>query len=212
MAELNMLAQALRDPEFYAGIGRGLLDTANRGIVAGLLGAPVDLTAAVMRPFGYSHPSPVGGSEWIGNKLQQAGMVSPNRNALAESLAGFVDPATMQTGALKFAGILGTVPRLISSQRYLDDARVAEKMANKDFTVRVSPAFNAGGEYLQVVEDGHHAMEAAKRSGVAPNFVVQSARENDRVGLLDKGKIDDFLQSSYVDSPWYYIDNGRNVW
>lgn len=104
---LVQLAAALRDPEFWKGTGRGLLDTANRGVVSGLLGAPVDITTMLMRPFGYTVPNPVGGSEWIGNKMQQAGMVSPNRNALAEALAGLIDPATMQAGAMKSIGLLG---------------------------------------------------------------------------------------------------------
>ena len=216
---LNMLAQALRDPEYYESVGRGLLDTGNRGIVAGLLGAPVDLTTMALRPLGYTVPTPVGGSEWIGNKMQQYGIVSPQRNALAEALAGFVDPATMQTGALKMAGLLGAtmqkqspLSRLISSQRYIDDARVAEKMKTGDFTVKVSPPFKIDGETLQAIEDGHHALQAAKRAGVRPKIVVQSPRENDRIGLLNSGKTNDFLEASYVDSPWYYMDTGREIW
>lgn len=217
--KLQQLIGALRDPEFRGGVGRGLLDTANRGIIGGLLGAPVDISNALLKPFGLGSSKPVGGSEWIGNKMQQYGMVSPNRNALAEALAGFVDPATAGTGALKAAGLIGAtmqkipnVGRLISSQRYLDETRVAEKMKAGDFTVKVSPPFQVDGEALQVIEDGHHALEAAKRSGVSPKIVVQSPRENDRMGLLNSGKTDDFLEASYVDSPWYYMDNGKEIW
>lgn len=124
----------------------------------------------------------------------------------------YKDAGLNALGLLPFVPSLGGTTKLISSQRYLDDARVAQKMANKDFTVRLSPAFNVGGETLQVVEDGHHAMEAARRSGVNPNFIVQSERDNDRIGLLNKGKIDDFLEASYMDSPWYYIHSGKEVW
>lgn len=121
---LNLLAQALRDPEYYKSVGRGLLDAGNRGIVAGLLGGPVDLTTMALRPLGYTVPTPIGGSEWIGNKLQQYGMVSPQRNALAEALAGFVDPATMHTGALKMAGLLGGLKQIRTEQQ------LAEAIAN----------------------------------------------------------------------------------
>lgn len=102
--------------------------------------------------------------------------------------------------------------RLISSQKHLDEDIVARKMKEKDFKVSVSPPFTVDGETLSVINDGHHALEAANRAGVKPRIFVQSHRENDRIGLLNSGKIDDFLESSYVDSPWYYKDTGVTIW
>ncbi|VTU36971.1 hypothetical protein [Variovorax sp. PBL-E5] len=108
------LLDALSDPAFRSDFGGGLLDAANRGVVGGLLGAPVDAATGVVNAGlmagGYlggqmgllsadqlPQPitNPVGGSEWIGQKLQDGGFVSPNRNALAEALA---------TAALPVAG------------------------------------------------------------------------------------------------------------
>lgn len=102
----NSLLGFLQDPQARADIGNGLKDVLNRGVVGGLLGAPVDITTMALRPFGYKTENPVMGSEWIGKKMQDAGLVSGNRNHLAEMLAGFVDPATMATGAVKGAAML----------------------------------------------------------------------------------------------------------
>lgn len=93
------LFDALLDPQFRQDLGRGLLDAGNRGAVAGLLGAPIDLTTMAMRPFGYSSEKPVLGSEWIGQKMQDAGLVSANRNPLAEALAGVALPGAAAKAA-----------------------------------------------------------------------------------------------------------------
>lgn len=95
------LLDALQDPQFRQDVRRGLLDAGNRGLVGGLLGAPVDMISAALRPLGYRHEAPVGGSEWIGQKMQGLGAVSAQRNPAAEALAGFIDPATLGAGALK---------------------------------------------------------------------------------------------------------------
>ena len=87
------LLGAVQDPQFRKDVARGLLDAGNRGAVAGLLGAPVDTAALVMGLLGYKNDAPVGGSEWIGQKMQDAGFVSPERNRLAEALAGVAIPA-----------------------------------------------------------------------------------------------------------------------
>lgn len=94
------LLSALSDPQFREDISRGLLDAGNRG-VAGLLGGPVDLTAMAMRPLGYAEEKPIGGSEWIGQKMQNAGWASPQRNSLAEALAAFAGPMGVQQAAPK---------------------------------------------------------------------------------------------------------------
>lgn len=92
------------DQEFYGDVGRGLLDVANRG-VAGAIGAPVDLLTLALRPLGYSHPSPVGGSEWLGQKMEGIGAISPERRPLAEFLAAIAMPSTSASSA-KGVGLL----------------------------------------------------------------------------------------------------------
>jgi hypothetical protein len=98
------LLDALLDPQFRQDTLRGLLDAGNRGAVAGLLGGPVDLATMAMRPFGYGVEKPFGGSEWIGQKMQDAGLVSGNRNPVAEALASFAGPmAAQQAGPKLYA-------------------------------------------------------------------------------------------------------------
>lgn len=108
------LLDALADDEFRGAVGRGLLDAANRGAVAGLLGAPVDAAAAavnlplmaggylghqagLLRADQMPQPitAPVMGSEWLGQRMQDAGMVSAERNPLAEALAAVAVPGAM---------------------------------------------------------------------------------------------------------------------
>lgn len=105
------LLDALADDDFQRGVVRDLADVGNRGVFAGLLGAPVDASAGVVNAgimaggllgqgLGLWPSSelpkpiekPVGGSEWIGQKLQDNGWVTPNRNHLAEGLATFIAP------------------------------------------------------------------------------------------------------------------------
>ncbi|WP_370682270.1 hypothetical protein [Comamonas sp. GB3 AK4-5] len=72
-------------PKRRAGSEQAMRDVVNRGI-AGVLGGPVDLAALALKPLGYDHPAPIGSSEWIGNLMQQAGIVSPQRYPLPEAL------------------------------------------------------------------------------------------------------------------------------
>jgi hypothetical protein len=78
-----------------------LMDAINRGTIAGTLGAPADIGNEIMRPFGYGQEKPFLGSEWFGDKMQSAGMVSANRNPLTEGIAGFIDPLSALAGAAK---------------------------------------------------------------------------------------------------------------
>lgn len=105
----------LMDSQSRSDIGQGLTDSVNRGAIAGLLGGPVDAVSGVVNAglmgLGYAGnklgllgadrmpqpiQKPVGGSEWIGDLLQRGGMVSENRNAPAEMLAGLLAPAAVK--------------------------------------------------------------------------------------------------------------------
>jgi hypothetical protein len=101
---------------------------------------------------------------------------------------------------------------IISSQSYINEEIVEEKIANEDFEVQISPEFDVDGETFVAILDGHHSMEAARRAGVAPEFVEQECQDNDDIYLLESGDIDGFLNASYVDSYWYNIETGRPVW
>lgn len=100
----------------------------------------------------------------------------------------------------------------ISSQHYLDDDIVVAKLAARDFEVQVSPVFEAGGVSVRVVLDGHHSLAAARLAGEAPEFVTADATTNDKVALLDRGEIDDFLELAWIDGDYYDIDTRECVW
>jgi len=129
------LLDALGDKDFRGGVGRGLIDAANRGVVGGLLGAPVDLATGVVNAGlmggGYlghqlgalgadQMPQPitnaVGGSEWIGQKMQDAGLVSENRQPLAEFLASMAGPGALVKGARGMSHAADALPGMLPSQ------------------------------------------------------------------------------------------------
>lgn len=123
---LSNLRGFAQDTQSQQQVGQGLLDAANRGLVAQTLGAPVDmattLTNLLRAGYGYAGNKlgllsasqmpdlldpgqQVGSSEWIGNQLAKGGFVSQNRNPAAETLAGLLAPAAYK-GAQKIGGLL----------------------------------------------------------------------------------------------------------
>ncbi|WP_173931411.1 hypothetical protein [Chelativorans sp. Marseille-P2723] len=101
---------------------------------------------------------------------------------------------------------------LITSQHYIDEEIVAQKMAANDFEVQVSPAFEIGGEMFRVLMDGHHSLAAALNAGVDPIIVEQTASDNDRVALLQNGDIETFLEACWMDGEYRYAVSGKAVW
>ena len=99
---------------------------------------------------------------------------------------------------------------IISSQRYLDDDTVQAKRDACDYVVTLSPEFDVDGVAMQVVVDGHHSLAAAEADGVAPEYVVASVQDDDRIALI-KRSVDDYLEASYIDSDWYDIATGHTV-
>lgn len=97
----------ISDPAERRAVAMRYMDAINRGVVAGTLGAPVDMANTginlVKSGVGFAghkmgllstdqlpqlDDRPVGGSEWVGQKMQNAGMVSGHRNPMAEGIAG----------------------------------------------------------------------------------------------------------------------------
>jgi uncharacterized protein len=81
-------------------------------------------------------------------------------------LGGYFDPE-----AGTFMGA-----RLITHQRFLDEKKVAEKIAAKDFLVNVTPEFEDSGKKYRMIIDGHHSLAAAVRSGHIPVFTQDLPR------------------------------------
>jgi hypothetical protein len=113
MAEPTILG-ALRDPQFRRQIWQGAMDAAYRGGIGNLVGFPVDMASAVMRPMGYAVEKPVGGSAWLGDQMQRIGLVSEARNPQAEFMASvlFANPRALGESAFKIEqGLLRAMQR-----------------------------------------------------------------------------------------------------
>jgi hypothetical protein len=101
---------------------------------------------------------------------------------------------------------------LITSQHYISDEIVFEKIATGDFLVQVSPEFVVDGDAFRVVLDGHHSLRAAITAGVEPTIIQQDARENDRIAPLDAGDVDGFLEACWIDGEYIYAVSEKTVW
>ena len=112
---LRGISGAVRDPQFWQDVGGNVNRTA-QGLTAGVLGAPVDIASAAVRPFaqmaGRQMPPEgvVGSTEWFGEKMGHdtqsipwlAGSFGPVPDAGdAMRMAGKVD----QLGPMALAGI-----------------------------------------------------------------------------------------------------------
>ena len=101
---------------------------------------------------------------------------------------------------------------LITSQSFIDDETVAEKIAAADFEVFVSPEFEIDGVTYRVIMDGHHSFAAALESGAEMIITEQNATDNDNIGLLKDGKTEDFLNACWMDSDYHFAASGKAVW
>lgn len=120
--------------------------------------------------------------------------------------------AVIAIGASPYEGAGKKNMQTISSQHYLDDDIVAAKLAAQDFEVSVSPEFEYDGQAIRVVLDGHHSLAAAKLAGVEPDYTTADASQDDRVGLLKQGAIEQFLEATWMDGDYYNVDTKECVW
>lgn len=69
------------------------------GLTTDVVGAPVDLATLMMRPFGYKPEKPVGGSDWIAEKMG-VGATGSGEETVGRLLSGLVNPATAAKSAM----------------------------------------------------------------------------------------------------------------
>lgn len=118
---------ALKDPQFREDMKRGVLDSVNRGAVASTIGGPVDLATMVMRLGGYNVEKPTGGSEWVGDKMQQLGLLGDTRNPIAEALASVAVPGAMAKAAPKV---------FAAEQAAIQNAKIAGPLSDGKFATQ----------------------------------------------------------------------------
>lgn len=184
-ARMGSLVGAISDRGFQGDVARGLADVANR-TAAGVLGGPVDLTAAALRPLGYQHPQPVGGSEWLGQKMEQTGAVTPERRPAAELLGSLAGPGAAAKAAtgLGFAAAMSAEGRA----RLLADLTagkgsgtyrlgdVTQGQANALQRMGMPPA---AGRDVMMTDAAHKHLADARmaRDNFTPEEVVQFAKQ-----------------------------------
>lgn len=99
----------------------------------------------------------------------------------------------------------------ISSQRHLDSSIVALKVASRDYEVLVTPWFSAGGKLMRVVIDGHHSLAAANAVNVEPLYMIATPLHDDALDMLGTDP-DGYLELRRIDSDYYNVATGRNIW
>jgi hypothetical protein len=122
------------------------------------------------------------------------------------------DLAMEEIGKIGGDGTRVAGSRLINGQEYLDEDIVQAKREAKDYKVQVSPEFEFEGETMRVILDGNHSLAAARLDGVEPEWEEQDSRDNDTIGLLEQGNIDDFLATHQNDTEYYDVRTGNGVW
>lgn len=103
-------------------------DLAYRAL-ASAIGGPVDLATMAMRPFGYKVEKPVLGSEWIGQKMQDTGLLSEARDPLKEFAASVMVPSPSGASALltKGAALLPAVTGMTKAGKIEDVLSIASR-------------------------------------------------------------------------------------
>lgn len=142
---MDDLLSFLANPVERANLLRNALDATTRGVVAGTLGAPADLANLAINAgragIGYiGHKTgvlsadqmpeiidnPIGGSEWIGQKMQNAGLLSGYRNPTAEAISGGL------LGPMTTAAVANRAPQIARGLLQMqENAAAPSTMANQ---------------------------------------------------------------------------------
>ena len=121
-----------------------------------------DLRQRVLELYGEVHSALVQAQADVADYAQLIGRIGGMIGDVEEQLAAY--KGVRGAPAVKMA-------RLITTQSYRDDAKVAEKQEAGDYVVLVTPEFSFDGDVARAVLDGHHSLEAALRDGVEPVLV-----------------------------------------
>ena len=146
-----------------SGLMGATTDVLNRGLVAATLGAPVDIAAEVMRPFGYKEKEPFLGSEYIGKQMEKAGMVSPKRRPVAEMAVGLA-PSLVTGGVAGARAGTKAIGKLIGGGRDL-----AEELR----------ATTAGKTAQEIAAAEKKAATTEKRIGATEKIAEREAKKGE---------------------------------
>jgi len=118
--------------QFIRDLLTGGNDVAGRGMIAGMLGAPGDIAGLAENSLrgliGKPQVQPWGGSEHIGQTLEQAGLVSDVRRPKTELLASLISPASAAKTVLNAPKTAMTALRALDN---LDSAPTMARMGQR---------------------------------------------------------------------------------
>ena len=155
-------------------------DIAYRGLAA-TVGGPVDLVSLAMRPFGYDVAEPFMGSEWIGSRLEDTGLISSARNPLAEFAAALLSPDPMSKGKAAVsvpavAGILAGKASRMWNKAAAQTARDMEKagVPARQIWEQTGSWRGPDGKWRQEIPDDQARMDLtpAQRRATSPEDSV----------------------------------------
>lgn len=184
-------------------LGSGLNDVIGRGTIAGLLGLPGDLGGAAENGLrsllGLPQVVPYGGSEHIGQKMEQAGLVSDVRRPKTELLASLISPAQAATAGYK-------APQMArAGVKALDNLTSAPTMARMGQRGAIDPDL-----LKQLVSDAskYESANDYRKAYVAEHLMDLSNPQNHRIGrLIEDGVDEDTMR--YMDAKYTADMYGR---
>jgi len=99
---------------------------------------------------------------------------------------------------------------IISSQRYIDQSIVDDKIESLTGQTKIAlPIMYAGdydGDSVYVLLNGHHTAAAARELGIEIEYVPQERRE---WNWDPEWSIEDALENNWIDSDWYNFETGE---
>lgn len=101
--------------------------------------------------------------------------------------------------------------KLISSQRYLDQEKVADRAIRfKRFIVSVYPIVLRGQQYT-ILMDGHHNYAAANIAGAEPDYRLIGKKVLRIIGGMSEREREAFFINNLTDSDYYFVETGEVV-
>lgn len=96
--------------------------------------------------------------------------------------------------------------RLISSQRRFDEGTILQKQCEEDYSVYVV-VFSLGGEEFGLILDGHHALMAAERNEVVPEWDL-----SDFDAVKEDGRdVGQWLEDIKIDGDYYDWNTDKSI-
>ena len=112
-------------------------DIVGRGVVAPILGLPMD-----MFNLGARRPEHTGSSEYFGEQMQDAGIVSPDRNYKSELAASLLNPAAISAKA-------AAIPALAATFAGKGAKKITPYVDKYGRTVRPSDSVTKAAKYIE---------------------------------------------------------------